>query len=367
MKIIYFITKSNWGGAQKYVYDLAFSMNDAGFDVSVYSGGTGRLQDELGSKAINQGKLSNSERDISMVKEFRLFSEIFQIIKSEEPDIIHVNSSKLGGLGAFAGRILGVNKIVFTAHGWPFKEDKNIFVKSLIYLFSWFTAILSHVVIVPSIDDEKKGKALPFVSKKIVYIPHGVIIENPFDPSAAKEELQKFKKIPTDKLWVGVNAELHSNKGHKYLVEAIKDLDCYLVLMSDGELRKEILNQVEALKMEDKVFLLGFVPDGAKYMKAFDVFVLPSIKEGLPYVLLEAGQLGIPTVATDVGGVSEILSRSGVLVPSKDPATLNKAIKDLLNNKDRRTSLGVSFRKHVEEKYSFEEMIKKTTEVYKAL
>ncbi len=135
--------------------------------------------------------------------------------------------------------------------------------------------------------------------------------------------------------------------------------------MSDGEEREVLLRQVKELGIKDKVFFLGFVPDGARYMSAFDIFVLSSLKEGLPYVLLEAASLGLPTIATRVGGAPEIIGDAGFIVSSKNSRELHDAMKELMEDETKRNSFGVALRERSEKIYSFEEMVKKTIDLYK--
>ena len=123
-KILYVITKSNWGGAQSYVYTLATAAKDAGADVAVAFGGTGgagattgRLELELQKVGIRTVFVKSFMRDISFFKEFRVLGELVRIFKTERPDIVHLNSSKAGGIGALAARLAGVGRIVFTSHG----------------------------------------------------------------------------------------------------------------------------------------------------------------------------------------------------------------------------------------------------------
>ncbi|MFZ2500762.1 MAG: glycosyltransferase, partial [Minisyncoccia bacterium] len=153
-KVLFVITKSNWGGAQSYVYTLATRLKDTGADVAVVLGGTGEAGSESGLLAerlqeagIRTLFLKSFMRDISLIREFKALRELIYILKSERPDVVHLNSSKAGGLGAVAARLTGVPRIVFTAHGWPFWEPRNFVAQKLIYFFSWITVMFSHAVI----------------------------------------------------------------------------------------------------------------------------------------------------------------------------------------------------------------------------
>ena len=134
MKILYGITKSNFGGAQRYVFDLAKAAQEHEHDVSVLCGGDGLLASKLKAKNINVITLDKLERDISITKEISSFFQILKFLREEKPDIFHINSSKMGGLGGLAGRLTGVKKIIFTNHGWAFNEPRPNWQKILIKL-----------------------------------------------------------------------------------------------------------------------------------------------------------------------------------------------------------------------------------------
>ena len=164
-KIIYVITKSNWGGAQRYVFDLATHLPKSEFEILVVTGNMGTLTKKLEENEIRVTSVNSLKRDVSFFDEMISFFKILKIFIKEKPDIIHLNSSKAGGIGALAGRIAGIKKIIFTAHGWPFKEDRNVIAKSLIYALSWLTVFLSHQTIVVSKQDEALGEKMQGVKK----------------------------------------------------------------------------------------------------------------------------------------------------------------------------------------------------------
>ena len=119
--------------------------------------------------------------------------------------------------------------------------------------------------------------------------------------------------------------------------------------------------------MEHEVFIAGFVPDAATYLKAFDIFVLPSTTEALTYALVEAGLADLPAVASRVGGLPEILEHqtSGILVKPKNPEALAEAIKTLIENPKLRKKYGETFKKKASQKFSFEKMLEETINLYR--
>lgn len=121
-------------------------------------------------------------------------------------------------------------------------------------------------------------------------------------------------------------------------------------------------------KLGNDVVLTGSIPNAYKYLKAFDVFVLPSVKEGFPYTILEAMAAGLPIVATDVGAVPEILEnqKNGLIVPPANAEILAKAIKNLIDNPQKTQELGKNAAEAVK-KFNLNQMVEKTKIVYHKL
>lgn len=300
-KVIYLITKANWGGAQRYVYDLATHLPKEEFNAAVAYGTEGLLAKRLHEAGLTTFRISSLQRDVSLSADVSSFFELLTLFRKEKPDIVHLNSSKAGGVGALAARIAGVPKIVFTAHGWPFWEQRGALSRALIYLASWLTALISHRVIVVSDYDLKVAQEMLFIAPKVTRIYNGIDRLELGSGDSIRTAFPAGAKI------AGTIGELNKNKNHIALIEEAKnDSKMYVAIVGDGELRAYLTKKIQQYKLENRVKLFGFM-DARDVLKGFDVFVLPSIKEGLPYVLLEAKAAGLPIVANRVGGVGEIL------------------------------------------------------------
>lgn len=301
-KVLFVITKSNWGGAQRYVYDLATHLPGDRFDVAVALGGTGELQERLRAARVGVMQLQNIQRDLSVGADLAGFWTLFRAIRSYKPDVVHLNSSKAGGLGALAARLLGVRRIVFTAHGWPFTEKRNVLWRSFALLGSWATALLSDVVIAVSKHDLQAGRKLPLCARKMHVVYNG--IEQDLQLASGEKIRSAF---PAGARITGTIGELTRNKNHITLIErARNDPGLYVAIVGEGELRAWLEAKIKEFGLAERVKLFGFMP-AREVLRGFDTFVLPSLKEGLPYVLLEAKAAGLPIVANRVGGVGEIL------------------------------------------------------------
>lgn len=304
MKIIYGITKSNLGGAQRYVFDLATEARKRGHDVAVMCGGDGVLVEKLEEVGIRVISIAGMKRDISLVDEFRSFHFIFRTLYEEQPDVFHTNSSKMGGLGNLAARLAGVRKIIFTAHGWPFWEQRNVISKALITFFSWLTAVFAHKVIVVSDYDLSVSKSMPFVGHKAIRIYNGIDFNMQFSTGERIRDA-----FPLGARITGTIGELNKNKNQITLIEEAKcNPLMFVAIVGEGENRTMLEDKIKKYGLMERVKLFGYIPR-EEALKGFDVFALPSLKEGLPYVLLEAKLAGLEIRANHVGGVGEILDK----------------------------------------------------------
>ncbi len=374
-KVLYIITKSNWGGAQRYVFELASAFTkDA--DVAVALGGTGAagaaqgtLATRLAAAGIRTIFVESFMRDISISRELKTFVSLVTLLRNERPDIVHLNSSKAGGLGALAARLAGIKTIVFTVHGLPYDEDRRALHRALIWCATWFTFLLCHKVIVLSKNDLGRAKRLPFAARKIHLVYNGI------DPAIALEtKTQARTRLGIEAAAgpvIGTIAEFTKNKGLPYLVRAFvtfrqEQPRATLCLIGDGELRPSIERFVKDHDLSRAIILPGFVAQAERYLSAFDIFVLPSIKEGLPYVLLEAGLAGLPLVATAVGGVSEVITdmESGIVIKPFQEKEIRSALQFLAENPEKSRSFGEKITAAITSKFSLKEMRQKTAALY---
>lgn len=362
MKILYLITKSNWGGAQKYVYDLATSFKAKGIDTVVVFGGKDELYRKLEEAKIKTYSLSSLVRDVSLLRDFFVVKELYSIIKKEQPDILHVNSSKAAGIGAFVGRMLGVKCIVATIHGAPFREDRRLIIRRLIYFFTWLTCLFAHKVITVSKQDEADIGAMFFIKKKVTTVYNGIPVGGP----PPKRTSEKGREIHIVSI-----GDLTNNKGYLYGLEAIDQLvkrgvPVKYTIEGEGEDRKKIEQYIAMKQLDRVVTLLGRTLTTNKILHEYDVFFLPSVKEGLPYTLLEAGMAMLPVVTTVTGGIPEIVrhEETGLLVQPKDAQGLSHALQRVAQDRNYAKQLGQKLHSHVVQNFSYSKMLVETAKVY---
>ena len=303
-KVLYVITKANWGGAQRYVFDLATNLPRPEFEPLVAFGQPGLLAEKLKDAGIKTCTIASMQRDVSFGADWESFTELVRLFKLEKPDLVHLNSSKAGGVGALAARVAGVPKIIFTAHGWPFRERRNFLVRGVLWILSYITGLLSHTVICVSDYDLKQAKLMPGVAAVRIY--NGI---GPMEFGSGEKIRSAF---PSGVKITGTIGELNKNKNQQTLIEkAWQKPEMHVAIVGEGEERAHLEALIRTHKLEDRVKLFGFMP-ASDVLRGFDTFALPSLKEGLPYVLLEAKQAGLPVAANRTGGVGEILDATNL-------------------------------------------------------
>ncbi|MFA6270474.1 MAG: glycosyltransferase family 4 protein [Candidatus Paceibacterota bacterium] len=375
-KILYVITKGNFGGAQRYVYDLATSLPKEKFEVLVAHGEGQELSNLLKEKQIKSIKLDKLVREVKFFDEFKVCKELIRLIRFERPDVIHLNSSKIGGVGAVAGTITQLleknyrPKIIFTAHNWGFNDNnRSSFEKLFYYMSHWITLMLCHQVIAVSEKTKKDVCFLPLIKGKITVIYNG--IDN-FEILSKTEARSILAGLKTDKTIIFSISELHKNKGLDLALRAIallpkeaKEKIIYAIT-GDGEEKENLKNLAKELGIENIINFLGFVPNAKKLLAGSDIFMLSSRTEAFPYVILEAGFIGLPIIATSVGGIPEVIKdmQNGILVHPQNPKEIAEAILYLLDHPEKSQEFGEEIKKTISNFFSLEKMLNETIRLY---
>jgi len=380
--LLFIITKSEMGGAQRFLYELVTHLNPEKYDISVAAGGNGELFRKLGEKNIKTIKIQNFS-NVPGVKNLLAFFEIFLLIIKTKPEIIYLLSSEAGFSGAIAGSCYGFFsrkkiKIIYRIGGWAFKEPRSIIIKKIYLWAEKISAPFKDIIIVNSEFDRQlaiKNKITR--PEKIITIYNGISINDlKFLP---KEQAKKFieSKIENLKLkiensiLVGTIANLYKNKGLDFLILAIARIkksqpNWQFIIIGEGSERLNLKKLIINNELENDILLFGSIPDAYKYLKAFDLFILPSVKEGQPWVILEAMAAETPIVATNIAGISEMIEneKSGLLIEPADPDALAAAIEKILTHPSLSHECAIQAFKVLKEKFEINKMIQKNEELF---
>jgi len=317
-------------------------------------------------------------RRISPFNDIKSFVSILRILRKSKPDIVHTHTSKAGILGRLAAWMARVPIIIHTPHGHVFYGHFGRSLSRIFLQMEKLLATITHHQI--ALTPEESNDYLNLgVSKpgKTTVIHSGVDLQQ--FSKGAKQHTRKREElgIPSDSLVIGYVGWLIPIKGVTYLVSAMaKVAEKYpkslLVLVGKGDDKGEeeikLKEQVERAGLESKVRFLGWRSDVDEIMGCCDIFVLPSLNEGMGRVLVEAMAAGLPIVASRVGGIPDLVEdgKNGLLVPPADASALESAISDLLADKKNRKRMGKAGKKMCRP-YSAEAMVEQIDDLYRDL
>jgi glycosyltransferase involved in cell wall biosynthesis len=367
IKILEMIDQPFLGGGQINLLSLAKSLDRDRFEISVCSRGKGPLVDALDEARVPHFPVAFSKRVHKGI-----VNEIVALLDSFHFDILHTHGGVAGLFGRWATRRCArTPKVVHTLHGIHYLHYRNFVLKYLyIYLEKYLSRFTDAVIFVSDADRERGRRFHLIPEDKIVLIKNGINFDV-FDSEVSKKEGREKLGIDSSVPVVGSVARLHRQKGLPYLFQAAKKIkesmpETAVWIVGGGSLKTKLQELGKRLDLEDTVHLLGERKDVAQLLSRFDVFVLPSLWEGLPYSLLEAAALAKPVVATDINGVREIVQngKTGLLVPAKDPEQLAQAIVRLLQEREYAATLGQNLKDATQKEFSLSQMLKKTQDLY---
>jgi len=359
--ILYIITQADGGGAQNYVLALAKHFN------GTIAAGTesGKLFEESKKLGIKTHPLQHLKRNIHPYHDVLAIIELIKLIKNENPDIVHLNSSKAGFLGSLVKPFVK-SKIIFTAHGFVFSEPHSNLVKTFYLLMEKIASQFRDYIITVSDFDRRIALQNNLTSENKIRTVHNGLA--PFTV-LERDEARAQMKIPQHVFTYGTLANLYKTKGVDVLIKAvanlpteIRDKSLFLVF-GNGPEASNLKSLISNLNLSGTVKLMGNMPNARSYLKALDVFVLPSRKEGFPYSLLEAMQAGLPIVTTRAGGNPEAVGEAAIIVEPDSSSDLAKALQHVFVN---RTLIPLLTEKSLAQSRNFtlEGMLEETERIY---
>lgn len=212
------------------------------------------------------------------------------------------------------------------------------------------------------------------IPKKKIRVVHNGIDPELYDLSETKEEIRRQLSLPQQKVLIGTVGRMMPQKNHAMFVEAAREIlrkrnNVHFVLVGDGELHQNIEALISKYGLCEVFTLTGQRDDIPRLLRAFDIFILTSLWEGLPNVIMEAMCARLPVVATDVGGVSELIKHgeNGFLVPPDDACAMFDAVSRLIDDEELRIEFGHAGHRIIEKRFSLDQMCEATSEIYDEL
>ena len=318
MKVLLVITHGNIGGATNVVIDLVRGLKARGIDVAVGSGEGEYLSAKLAESAIPQFKLKHVKRSPNPLAAVFFVFEIKKLVKKEGFNVVQFNSSNTlpGCLGVKLAN--KKTKTIFTVHGLSVL-DKNyqafFLLKSVFYLFFKFFLSFTDAAVFVSKNNLEEAKNMGLVKDGyVIYNGMSAADIGFLERNEARSGIEK--KIGAQfagNFLIGSIGRLSYQKNYEFLIKAFPEIlkindGVRCVIIGDGPKQAECERLINDLNLKEKVFLAGEISDGPRYLKAFDLFVLPSRYEGLPVTLAECSFADVPILVSDVGGNGEVAS-----------------------------------------------------------
>jgi len=368
IRALHVITRMNIGGASRNMLALTGALRELGHETLLAFGVPEPGEGELDLDDEPAMRIAGLRRALDPASDQRAITELTRLIARYQPDVVHTHMSKAGALGRSAARRQKVSTVVHTFHGHvlegyfaspanaAFMIAERRLAKRTDALIA-VSAATRDELLEAGIGRPEQWRVLP------VALDLEPIARSTISPAQARRALDLPAGVPL----VGIVGRLVPIKNHVLFLEAARRVleripAATFVIAGDGELRS--LLEVEAESLGGRVRFLGWVSDLPTLYAALDVVVLTSLNEGTPVALIEAAAAGRAVVATDVGGVAEVVEDGGYLVPSGDERALADAIEALIGDPDLRIRLGRAGRDGVVERYAAERVGASTAGLY---
>jgi glycosyltransferase involved in cell wall biosynthesis len=348
---------------------------EAGMEV-VAASAPGPFVAELESWGIRHEPLRHATRSAAVGQDALALAELWGLFRRLRPDIVHTHNPKPGLYGRVAARAAGVPGVVNTVHGLYASPDDPAPRRAVVYALERAASLCSGAELVQNPEDLELLGRLGVPSDKLVLLGNGVDLRR-FRPAADEQGRRQIREdlgVDKDAVVVGTVARLVWQKGFRELfaaAERLRDTHPEVVFVvvggSDPEKADAIApDELAAARRRGNIVFAGSRDDMESIYHAFDLYVLPSYREGFPRSAMEAAACGLPVIATDIRGCRQVVSpeRSGLLVPLRDPVRLVSAIEELVDSPDLRRGMSGAGRQKAEAEFDDRVVVSKTLEAY---
>ena len=376
-RVAHIITRLCKGGAQENTFHTVRLANRNRFEVDLISGPTrgdeGSVEDAVRAAGIDIIRVPTLVRNVAPVRDVLALYYLERLFERNRYDIVHTHTSKAGFLGRLAAERAGVPIVVHTPHGNIFH---GYFPKPVTRLFVWMERHAARRT--DRLIELTAGGVVEYLAEDIGRREQFRVIFSgvdfgPYEGARARREVtRRALGVGPENVLVGGAGRLEPVKGFAYFVAAAQTIaaavpEACFILAGAGSLRAEL--EAQAAGLADRFRFLGLRDDVPGLMAAMDIFVMPSVNEGMGRVLLEAGAAATPAVATAVGGIPDIVvdGSTGVLVPPRDPQALAEAVIALARDADRRRGMGEMARAMVVPAYGLDRMVQQIETLYEEL
>jgi glycosyltransferase involved in cell wall biosynthesis len=376
MQICHVITKPELGGAQLSTLNLISNLPKDKYQVSVITSHAGILKQEFESLENTRAYFSPFlKRAINPIVDIFALIHIYLIYRCNGFKIIHTHSSKAGIIGRWAGLLAGIPAIIHTAHGWSFNDCQPIPVKRFYIFLEKITAVFTTKIICVSKKDIETGLKYKIAPKeKFTLIKYGIPLSELKNSSCDKAVKKKELGINNDYPVVGMISCLKPQKAPLDYVKACIDVyskrqDVNFLLIGDGILRKKCELELSKTSLNGKFIFAGWRKDVSEILDIIDIVVLTSKWEGFPIAIIEALAKGKPIVATDTGGIRELVrdNAAGYITKPGEYKNTADSILNILKDKNSFNRMREEAFKLIDDSFDIRTMARNMDNLYRSL
>ena len=373
-KKIIFMAQSYRGGVTEYLYMLLSKLNrDKYYSILLFSEEY-KEQEERFKKISNKIYYIPMSRNINIKKDLKAIKETRKIFKKEKPNIVYAQSSKAGAISRIALFLNSKVKKIYNSHGWYFNADIGNKKKKIFLIIEKILAITTNMIINISQNEYEtalKNKIAP--QKKMCIIENGIDFTKFKNNDKYREETRKEYNIKNNEILIGVVGRLSEQKDPITSIKAFKKIhDKYkktkIMFVGDGELKEKVIEYTRQNNIENDIIITDWVSNVEKYIPAFDIAILPSKWEGFGLVLIEYMACDKPIIASNVGGIPNIITNNenGYLIEPTNIDQLAEKIEKIINNKEIRQKF-IEKNKEYRKKYDIKNVIRKHEDLFNNL
>lgn len=310
-------------------------------------------------------------REVELKNDIKAILKVRKILKQIKPDIVYLHSSKAGAIGRIALAFNFKTKILYNAHGWYFNAQISDKKRKIFALIEKILAIKTDKII--NISKSEYESALKYKiapKKKMCIIENGIDFTKFENNDKYREETRKKYHIENNEIVIGVVGRLTEQKDPMTMIKAFElvykeNKNTRLMYVGSGELEKNVKQYAKEKNILDMIIITGWVNNVEQYIPAFDIAVLPSKWEGFGLVLIEYMACDKPIIATNVGGIKDIIEneKNGLLVEVENEKQLQEAIKKYIKDKSLIKD-NMMANKEYKEKYEIGKLILKHIEIF---
>ena len=380
IKVAQVITRMDWGGSPDIVRLICQNLDKDKYDITFISGRS-KFPTEKINVFFNSLKnklvlIPTLRRNINPVLDSLALCTLYRLLKKEKFDIVHTHTAKAGCLGRIAAKLAGIKVIVHTSHGHNFYGYFGPFISRLIvFVERWLSTFTDKIVTLTNL--EKNDLLLFNVAKEKKIVAAHTAVDSQKIRKIDQKKIYLLKNelgIKEENIVIGMVGRLEQIKGVKYFIEAAllvaeKFKKVQFVLVGEGSLKEELQKRVKQAKYAERFIFSGWRDDATQIMGLMDIIVLASLNEAVGLVLIEAQGLGIPVIASAVGGIPEVVDdgKSGILVRPRNIEELHDAIALLIQDEAKRKAMGESAAVFVRNKYDAGDLCRIISQTYEIL